>query len=119
MANLDQIANYVADELPYKFNGDYVALGSVVTDGTDKVLSDNISNYKLLIITVFNDTTKAAEATGIVPVEIFKLYTTVSHSFGVNTYNNGRVYGYLNYVNDTTVHTQISQGRGIAIYGLK
>lgn len=119
MANLDQIANYVADELPYKFNGDYVSLGSTTSNNIDKTLDDSISNYKFLIITLYNNSTQAAEASGIVPVEVFKLYTTISHSFGVNAYVNGRIYGYLNYVNDTTVHTQISQDRGIAVYGLK
>lgn len=101
-----------------KFKGKYTLLGTTSLDNIDLTLNDDIDNYKYLLVHVVDLEYGAVETTGFIPVDLFKTYDTVAKSFGTNTYKNGRIYGYLNYVDNTTVHTQISTGRKINIYGL-
>lgn len=105
-------------KLPTLFQGKYKSLGATAQNGIDFTLSDNMNNYKFLVVYLYNTGTDAAEATGFVPVDYFKYYNSISHAFGVNAYNNGRIYAYINYVSDTQVHTQLSSGRGVSILGL-
>lgn len=100
------------------FRGEYTLLGTTTSDNIDLTLNDDIDNYKFLLVHVVNLEYNAIETTGLIPVNLFKTYNSTAKSFGTNTYNSGRVYGYIHYINNTKVHTQISTNRSINIYGL-
>lgn len=115
--SLEAILNEVLPQ-PTMFRGEYALLGTTTSDNIDLTLNDDIDNYKFLLIHVYYTLYNAVETTGLIPVNLFKTYNSMAKSFGTNTYNGGRVYGYIHYVNNTTIHTQISTSRGIIIYGL-
>lgn len=61
----------------------------------------------------------AVEGFMLAPKSVFKQYNSIAKSMGINAYNGGRQYAYLNYVNDTTVGVQLSGSHSIAIWGIK
>ena len=96
----------------------WVQLGSTASSG-NKTLSDSIDNYRYIAWYLIENQYGAVEGFSLTPVSVFKDYTTTLKSMGINAYNGGRQYAYLNYVNDTTVGVQLSGSHSVAIWGIK
>ena len=74
-----------------------------------------ISDYDLIVVALVDQVYAAIHGTAIVPTSIY----TRSSIDGVTGYNNGRVYAYANYVNNTTSNAQVSSGYTVYLYGIR
>ena len=93
-------------------------IGSAGASG-NTTLWHNINDYKCIAWYLINNSTSALEGYFCVSVSVFKQYNSTSKSMGINAYNSGRQYAYLNYVSATTAGVQLSTGRSVAIWGIK
>lgn len=79
----------------------------------------HIDDYKAIAWYLIEWQNGAVEGFMLVPTSVFKQYNSTAKSMGINAYNGGRQYAYLNYKSDTAVGIQLSGGHSIAIWGIK
>lgn len=93
----------------------WVQVGAATTGG-NLPLTKNISDYRYIAWYLIENTYGAVEGYFYTPVSVFVQYNTLYKAMGINAYNGGRQYGYLNYVNDTTVNVQVSSNHAVAVW---
>lgn len=79
----------------------------------------HIDDYEYIAWYLIEWSNNAVEGFMIAPTKVFKQYNTTGKSMGINAYNGGRQYAYLNYVNDTTIGVQLSGSHSAAVWGIK
>lgn len=86
---------------------------------TSLFTNKHIEDYDFIAWYLIEWQNNAVEGFMLVPKSVFKQYNSTGKSMGINAYNGGRQYAYLNYVNDTTVGVQLSSGHSVAVWGIK
>ena len=87
-------------------------------DSSAYFATSSISDYDLIVIALVDHAYGAVHGTSVVPKSIY-LVSNISSAMGVTAYNNGRIYGYANYVNDNTSNAQVSAGYAVYLYGIR
>lgn len=90
-------------------------LGTYMNDGSK--LCKPLSDHRVIAISLFDNAKNASHGFNMIPIELFKQYNSNEHAFGVSVYNNGRIFCYVNYVNNTTINVQVTPGYGVCVYG--
>lgn len=80
--------------------------------------TSSINDYDLIVVALVDQTYAAIHGSTIVPKSTYTQSSAVS-AIGVTAYNNGRIYGYANYVSDTTSNAQVSAGYAVYLYGIR
>lgn len=111
----------IADELSGKIDNlpaslaEWKVLGSYVNDGIKSC--NPLSGHGIIAISLFDNANNASHGFNMIPLELFKLYNSNEHAFGISGYINGRIFCYVNYVNNTAVNIQVTPGYGVTVYG--
>ena len=118
-----QTVQEAIDELSTCGGGDIEAtlLATVTTTSTSNIqeLSDDINNYKFLLIIRSNSSTSVANMSGLYPVDFFKSSNKVVAEYYSPSANSNRGV-HVFYQTDTTVKAYVTQDTEIGyIYGIK
>ena len=100
---------------PIQVDEQWVQVGAASAQG-NLTLTKKISDYRYIAWYLIENQYGAVEGFFYTPVSVFVQYNNTAHSMGINAYNGGRQYAYLNYVNDTTVNVQLSGSRSVAVW---
>ena len=80
--------------------------------------TSSINDYDLIVVALVDQTYGAFHGSTIVPKSTYT-QSSAGAAIGVTAYNNGRVYGYANYVSNTASNAQVSAGYAVYLYGIR